>query len=201
MIGKPKCVVRLYRCQIAQNDACVRKCVRYVLAAFQHSFNIPISYQNKTKSCFVCVSGVYEKRQCARKESMKLLACSFLFRKNRKARAFNSTKFVEERKAILKRFSKVKKPHAVIMEAFDQLLDKIQVSYKIDRHGVKEYSGIDICKDLKRTTIGFQIKSRNDDISEPMIRFEASKARARYFWRCSSSVDHQRQRLNEKILR
>ena len=89
---------------------------------------------------------------------------------------FDSTMFVEERKAILKRFSTIRKPHTVIMEAFNQLLDKIQVSYRIDLHGVKEYSGIDISKNLKGATIGFQIKSSNDVISEHMIRSESSKA-------------------------
>jgi len=88
----------------------------------------------------------------------------------------DSTKFVEERNTILKRISTLKKPHAAIMEAFNQLLDKIQVSYKIDLHGVKEYSGIDISKNLKEATISFQIKSPNDDISEHMIRSESSKA-------------------------
>ena len=89
---------------------------------------------------------------------------------------FDSTEFVEERKAILKKFSIVKKPHTAVMEAFNQLLDKIQISYRIDLHGVKEYSGIDISKSFKDATIGFQIKSRYDDISEYMIRSESSKA-------------------------
>jgi len=62
------------------------------------------------------------------------------------------------------------------MEAFNKLLDRIGLSYQIDLHGVKEYSGIDISKSLNDATIGFQIKSRNDDISEYMIRSETSKA-------------------------
>ena len=89
---------------------------------------------------------------------------------------FDRTKHVEEREAILKKFSTIKKPHTVIMEAFNKLLDKIRVSYQIDLHGVKEYSGIDISKSLENAIIGFQIKSRNDDISEHMIRSETSKA-------------------------
>lgn len=89
---------------------------------------------------------------------------------------FDSTKFVNERNAILKKCATLRKPHTVIMKAFNQLLDKIQVSYKIDLHGVKEYSGIDISKNFKGATIGFQIKSRNDDVSEHMIRSESSKA-------------------------
>jgi len=89
---------------------------------------------------------------------------------------FDRAKYVEEREAILKKFSTIKKPHTVIMEAFNKLLDRIRVSYQIDLHGVKEYSGIDISKSLADAMIGFQIKSRNDDISEHMIRSETSKA-------------------------
>ena len=85
-------------------------------------------------------------------------------------------KHVEERNAVLKKFSTVKKPHTVIMQAFNKLLDRTGVSYQIDLHGVKEYSGIDISKSLADTLIGFQIKSPNDDISEHMIRSETSKA-------------------------
>lgn len=89
---------------------------------------------------------------------------------------FDSTKFTEERNAILDSFESIKKPHQALMKAFNQLLEKIQTSYKIDLHGVKEYSGIDISKDYKGVVLGFQIKSRNDDISEHMIRSESSKA-------------------------
>lgn len=88
----------------------------------------------------------------------------------------DSTKFVEERNAILKKFSTLKKPHEVVMKAFNQLLDKIQLSYKINLHGTKEYSGIDISKTFEGVTIGFQIKTRDDNISEYMIRSESSKA-------------------------
>jgi hypothetical protein len=89
---------------------------------------------------------------------------------------FNASQYVKEREGILESLSKVEKPHTVIMKVFNQLLDKIQVSYKIDLHGVKEYSGIDISKCFKDAVIGFQIKSRNDNISEYMIRSESSKA-------------------------
>lgn len=89
---------------------------------------------------------------------------------------FDGTKYIEERDEILKRFSTAKKPHTVIMEAFNKLLDRIMISYQIDLHGVKEYSGIDISKNIKDVMIGFQIKSRNDDISEHIIRSETSKA-------------------------
>lgn len=88
----------------------------------------------------------------------------------------DKTKFVEERDAILKKFSTLKKPHTVIMKAFNQLLDKIHLSYKINLHGTKEYSGSDISKTLKGATIGFQIKTQRDVISEHMIRSQSSKA-------------------------
>jgi hypothetical protein len=89
---------------------------------------------------------------------------------------FDRAKYIEEREPILKKFSTIKKPHMVIMEAFNKLLDRTRVSYQIDLHGVKEYSGIDISKSLTDAMIGFQIKSRDDDISEHMIRSETSKA-------------------------
>ena len=89
---------------------------------------------------------------------------------------FDRAKHREEREAVLKKFSTIKKPHSVIMKAFNKLLDRIRISYQIDLHGVKEYSGIDISKHLGDTLIGFQIKSPNDDISEHMIRSETSKA-------------------------
>lgn len=89
---------------------------------------------------------------------------------------FDGAKFVEERNNILEMFETIKKPHEVLLKAFNQVLDKMQISYKIDLHGIKEYSGIDIYKDYKGSSIGFQIKSRNDVISEHMIRSESSKA-------------------------
>jgi len=89
---------------------------------------------------------------------------------------FDSTKFTDERNSILNSFDSTKKPHQALMKAFNQLLEKIQTSYKIDLHGVKEYSGIDISKNYEGSIIGFQIKSRSDDISEHMIRSESSKA-------------------------
>lgn len=89
---------------------------------------------------------------------------------------FNRNQFVEERIAIVNRFSEVKKPHDVLMDAFNKILDKILLSYSIDIHGVKEYSGIDISKKIESATIGFQIKTKGDDISEHMIRSETSKA-------------------------
>jgi hypothetical protein len=89
---------------------------------------------------------------------------------------FVESEHFEERKDILASFSSVSKPHTAAMKAFNQLLDKIQASYRIDLHGVKEYSGVDISKQLKEAVIGFQIKSRNDGISEHMVRSESSKA-------------------------
>lgn len=89
---------------------------------------------------------------------------------------FDRAKHIEEREVVLKKLSTIKKPHTVIMKALNKLLDRIKVSYQIDLHGVKEYSGIDISKSLSDALIGFQIKSPNDDISEHMIRSETSKA-------------------------
>jgi hypothetical protein len=89
---------------------------------------------------------------------------------------FDKTVYSKEREAILNQFSITKEPHTALMKTFNQLLDRIKVSYQIDLHGVKEYSGIDISKSLENATIGFQIKSRSDDISEHMIRSETSKA-------------------------
>ncbi len=89
---------------------------------------------------------------------------------------FDRAKYVEERDIMLKKFSTINKPHTILMEAFNELLNKVLLSYQIDLHGVKEYSGIDISKNLNNAIVGFQIKSRNDDISEHMIRSETSKA-------------------------
>ena len=89
---------------------------------------------------------------------------------------FDTTKFIIKRTNILERFSIIKKPHTVIMKAFNQLLDKIKVSYSVNLHGVKEYSGIDIVKKIDKALVGFQIKSRYDNISEHIIRSETSKA-------------------------
>ena len=50
------------------------------------------------------------------------------------------------------------------------------LSYSLDLHGVKESSGIDIMKIFKDATIGFQIKTKSDDISENMILSEIAKA-------------------------
>jgi hypothetical protein len=85
-------------------------------------------------------------------------------------------KNVENRKMIIDYFTNVKKPHEKLMILFNKVLQKIELTYQIDLHGVKEYSGIDIVKRHKGLDIGFQIKSRNDDISEDRIRSQTSKS-------------------------
>jgi hypothetical protein len=89
---------------------------------------------------------------------------------------FDSRKFKEERSDILNSFESIKIPHQALIKAFNNLLEKFGPLYKVDLHGVKEYSGIDIGVKCKEATIGFQIKSRSDDITEPAIRSETSKA-------------------------
>jgi hypothetical protein len=84
---------------------------------------------------------------------------------------------VESRKALIRQFSTIKMPHEAIMNSVNRLLDKLEPSYSIDLHGVKEYSGIDIAKTLQGSVIGFQIKTRDDDISENMILSEITRAR------------------------
>lgn len=111
-----------------------------------------------------------------RPEAMDKFKLAKKFISNHFEVGFDSTKFIQERNVILKKISEVKKPHEVLMDAFNKLLNIILTSYTIDLHGVKEYSGIDISKTFNDVTIGFQIKSPNDDISEHMIRSETSKA-------------------------
>lgn len=89
---------------------------------------------------------------------------------------FRTDEFIKERKTLIDTIMMIKKPHERVMACFNELLQKIASSYQIDLHGIKEYSGIDICKKHKGAIIGFQIKSKNDDISEHMIRSESSKA-------------------------
>src|SRR5208337_3638997 len=89
---------------------------------------------------------------------------------------FDTSQHVEERRQILEKLSAEKNPHSTALKAFNQLLDKTKISYKVDLHGVKEYSGIDISKLFEDTILGFQIKSKSDDISEHMVRSETSKA-------------------------
>jgi len=89
---------------------------------------------------------------------------------------YRADEFSNERKTLIDTMMRIKKPHEPIMACFSELLQKIANSYQIDLHGTKEYSGIDICKKHKGAMMGFQIKSKNDDISEYMIRSESSKA-------------------------
>lgn len=85
-------------------------------------------------------------------------------------------RFKTDRKTLIEKMMNIRKPHEKTMACFNELLQKIAHSYQIDLHGTKEYSGIDICKKYKGATIGFQLKSKNDDVSEHMIRSESSKA-------------------------
>ena len=62
------------------------------------------------------------------------------------------------------------------MMGLNELLEKIVVSYSLNLHGVKEYSGIDIAKEINGAVIGFQIKTQSDDISENMILSEVTRA-------------------------
>jgi len=89
---------------------------------------------------------------------------------------YDKSKFVDERKRILTKFGSIKSPHAKLKEAFEILLQKIAKSFQVSLHGTKEYSGIDISKKIGEATVGFQIKSVNDDISEDKIRAQTSKA-------------------------
>ena len=86
-------------------------------------------------------------------------------------------RFSEERKALIETMMKIKSPHKTIMACVNKLLQKIADSYQIDLHGTKEYSGVDICKKYRGTTLGFQIKCEDNVISEDKIRSQASKAR------------------------
>ena len=114
-----------------------------------------------------------------RKEQLDKLS-KFTIAKNFSAQnfevSFDTMNHIQERKEFLKKLATVKKPHTIVMKAFNQLLNQMQLSHQIDLHGVKEYSGIDISKSFRDATIGFQIKTRSDDISEHMIRSESSKA-------------------------
>lgn len=90
---------------------------------------------------------------------------------------FQGERFSEERKVLIETMEKIKSPHKIIMACVNELLQKIADSYQIDLHGAKEYSGVDICKKYRSTILGFQIKSRNNKVSEDRIRSQATKAR------------------------
>jgi len=89
---------------------------------------------------------------------------------------YDKSRFINERRDMVAKFGIVKNPHSKLMNAFEALLQKIAQSFQVSLHGTKEYSGIDISKKIWKTTVGFQIKSANDDISEDKIRSQASKA-------------------------
>jgi hypothetical protein len=89
---------------------------------------------------------------------------------------YDRSEFIEERNQIIARFGGVKDPHSKLLNAIETLLQKIAQSFQITLHGTKEYSGVDICKQIEGSTIGFQIKSINDDVSEDKVRSQTSKA-------------------------
>jgi hypothetical protein len=91
-------------------------------------------------------------------------------------RGFAVDKFKNDRKMLIEKMMTIEKPHEKIMTCFNEVLQNLAQSYQLDLHGVKEYSGIDICKKHKGITLGFQIKTKDDDISENLIRSEVSKA-------------------------
>jgi len=89
---------------------------------------------------------------------------------------YDKSKFVLERDSILAKLGSIRSPHDKLNKAFEILLQKISESFQVPLHGTKEYSGIDLSKRVKDATIGFQLKSVNDDISEDKIRAQTSKA-------------------------
>ena len=89
---------------------------------------------------------------------------------------YKKTEHKQQREALIERFSTIPKPHEKVMMGLNELLEKIVVSYSLNLHGVKEYSGIDIAKEINGAVIGFQIKTRSDDISENMILSEVTRA-------------------------
>lgn len=90
---------------------------------------------------------------------------------------FEKGKHEEDREKILQQFRNVSKPHPKLIEVLDSLLQKINKSYQVGLHGVKEYSGVDLAKKVDTAIIGFQMKTVSDDISEDKIRAQTSKAR------------------------
>jgi hypothetical protein len=89
---------------------------------------------------------------------------------------YDKSKFTEERDLLVAKFGSFRNPHAKLLTAFETFLQKIAESFQVVLHGTKEYSGVDITKKIEEATIGFQIKSVNDDISEDKIRSQTSKA-------------------------
>ncbi|MCP8309403.1 MAG: hypothetical protein H3Z53_01210 [archaeon] len=98
---------------------------------------------------------------------------------------FDSSKFQEERRNIIEKIMTVSKPHKKLIVAFSRLLQKIKTTYQIELHSTKEFSGADIVKKLGNIKIGFQVKSKNDDISEEKIRSTVSHAQE---WKLNSLV-------------
>lgn len=89
---------------------------------------------------------------------------------------YDKSRCIEERTRIIALFGSIKNPHAKLLNAFETLLQKISESFQVALHGTKEYSGVDISKKTQEATLGFQMKSKNDDISEDKMRSQTSKA-------------------------
>lgn len=83
---------------------------------------------------------------------------------------------IDRRQKIITDFQQIKNPHESLMRTFNEILMNIEKTYQLNLHGVKEYSGIDIIKKYKDSFLGFQIKSKNDNIKEDRIRSQTSKA-------------------------
>lgn len=89
---------------------------------------------------------------------------------------YKKTEHKQKRDVLIRRLSTISKPHEKVMVGLNELLDKLVSSYALNLHGVKEYSGIDVAKEINGAVIGFQIKTRDDDISENMILSEVTRA-------------------------
>lgn len=89
---------------------------------------------------------------------------------------YDKSKFTDERNSILEKLEHIQSPHDILIQAFEILLQRLSESFQVSLHGTKEYSGIDISKKVNDATIGFHLKSVNDDISEDKIRAQTSKA-------------------------
>jgi hypothetical protein len=66
---------------------------------------------------------------------------------------YNKYEFQSERGITLDRFENEPKPHPKLIKALDDLLSKIDQSYQIGLHGVKEYSGVDLVKKVEGSLI------------------------------------------------
>lgn len=89
---------------------------------------------------------------------------------------YNPEDHKDERAGIFDKLKTESEPHTKLVKTLDCMLGKMNQTYQLGLHGVKEYSGVDLVKKVDNSLIGFQIKSVNDDISEDKIRAQTSKA-------------------------